>query len=212
MKVVPKLLGLIFIMAVVCIACARVQAQSDDEGYGEHDSTAAAEAAKRLINRDPLVRQQGAEELARLSATDWRKLVEGYRQQERDSRVKLALDWALSRMGKTETLYTIVRALDSSRSVQAKSYLEKLDSPEPLYVFLEESGNDKVKARLLEVLARIGDAGTLERIKPHTASLNPKTASAAQVSMREINARLAQAPPDAPTRPRRVGNADETSP
>jgi hypothetical protein len=212
MKVIPKLLGLVLILAVVFLAGARAQAQSDDEGYAVPDDTAAADAAKRLINRDPLVRQQAAEELARLSATDWRRLVEGYRQQESDSRVKLALDWALYRMGKTETLYTIVRALDSSRSVQAKSYLEKLDGPEPLYVFLE-SGNDKVKVRLLEVLARIGDAGTLERIKPYTASLDPKTARAAQVSTREINARLALGQPDAPTRPRRVGNnAEETSP
>ena len=211
MKVIPSLLSLILIVGVVCTACAMAQAQSADESFGVPDSTAAADAAKRLINRDPLVRQQAAEELARLSATDWRKLVEGYRQQESDSRVKLALDWALYRMGKTETLYTIVRALDSSRSVQAKSYLEKLDSPEPLYVFLE-SGNDKVKVRLLEVLAHIGDAGTLERIKPYTTSLDRKTASAAQVSMREINARLAREQPDAPTRPRRVGSGEETSP
>ena len=211
MKVVPKLLSLILTVVVVCLAGARAQAQTvDDEGYGAPDST-AADAAKRLINRDPLVRRQAAEELARLSATDWRRLVEGYRQQESDSRVKLALDWALYRMGKTETLYTIVRDLDSSRSVQAKSYLEKLESPEPLYVFLE-SGNDKVKVRLLEVLARTGDAGTLERIKPHAASLDRKIASAAQASMREINARLAQAQPDAPTRPRRVSNDEETSP
>ena len=212
MKVIPKLIGLILAVAVVFIACARAQAQSDDEGYGVPDSTAAADAAKRLINRDPLVRQQAAEELARLSATDWRRLVEGYRQQESDSRVKLALDWALYRMGKTETLYTIVRALDSSRSVQAKSYLEKLESPDLLYVFLE-SGNDKVKVRLLEVLARIGDAGTLERIKPYTASPDPKTARAAQASMREINARLALDHPDAPTRPRRVNtDVEEASP
>ena len=211
MKVVPKLLSLILTVAVVCIAGARAQAQSDDEGSGVPDSTAAADAAKRLINRDPLLRQQAAEELARLSATDWRRLVEGYRQQESDSRVKLALDWALYRMGKAETLYTIVRALDSPRSVQAKSYLEKLDSPEPLYVFLE-SGNDKVKVRLLEVFSLIGDEGTLERIKPYAASLDPKTASAARVSMREINARLAQTGPDAPTRPRRVGSVEETSP
>src|SRR2546423_10567686 len=77
-----------------------VRAQSDDESYGKPDSTAAADAAKRLFNRDPLVRQHAAEELADLAATDWQKLVEGYRLQEKDSRVKLALDWALHRMGK----------------------------------------------------------------------------------------------------------------
>ena len=193
-------------------ASANVRAQSDDEGYGKPDSTAAADAAKRLINRDPLVRQRAAEELADLAATDWQHLVEGYRLQEKDSRVKLALDWALYRMGKTDTLYAVVRALDSSRNAQAQSYLLKLDSPEPLYIFLE-GANTKTKVRLLEVLARTGDAATLERIKPYTTALDPQVAHAAQVSTREINARLAQAPPDALTRPRRVGSGEEeTSP
>ena len=192
---------------------ANVRAQSDDEGYGKPDSTAAADASKRLFNRDPLVRQRAAEELADLAATDWQHLVEGYRLQEKDSRVKLALDWALYRMGKTDTLYAVVRALDSSRNAQAQSYLVKLDSPEPLYIFLE-GANTKVKVRLLEALARLGDAATVERIKPYTTSLDPQVARAAQISTREINARLAQAPPDAPTRPRRVGDKEEeeTSP
>lgn len=185
-----------------------VRAQSEDEGYGKPDSTAAADAAKRLFNRDPLVRQHAAEELADLAATDWQKLVEGYRLQEKDSRVKLALDWALYRMGKTETLYAVVRALDSSRYAQAQSYLVKLDSPEPLYIFLE-GANSKTRVRLLEVFARTGDAKTVERIEPYTKTLDPQVARAAQVSIREINARLAQSPSDAPTRPRRVGNGQE---
>lgn len=195
-------------------ACAAsVRAQSDDEGYGKPDSTAAADAAKRLFNRDPLVRQRAAEELADLAAADWRHLVEGYRLQEKDSRVKLALDWALYRMGKTDTLYSVVRALDSSRYAQAQSYLMKLDGPEPLYLFLE-GASAKMKVRLLEVLARTGDAATVERIKADTTSLDPQIARAAQASTREINARLAQTPPDATTRPRRVGNVqeEETSP
>lgn len=195
--------------ALACASAVSAHAQSDDEeGYGKPDSTAAADAAKRLINRDAEVRQRAAEELADLAASDWRHLVEGYRLQEKDSRVKLALDWALYRMGRTEKLYEVVRALDSSRHAQAQSYLSKLDSPEPLYVFLETT-NAKSKVRLLEVLARIGDAKTVERIEPYTAALDPQVARAADISRREINERLAQAPPDAPTRPRRVGNVQE---
>ncbi|HEX8651400.1 MAG TPA: hypothetical protein VF708_11215 [Pyrinomonadaceae bacterium] len=186
-----------------------VRAQSgDDEGYGKPNSTAAADAAKRLFNRDPLVRQRAAEEMADLAAADWRHLVEGYRLQEKDSRVKLALDWALYRMGKTETLYAVVRALDSSRYAQAQSYLLKLDSPEPLYIFLK-GANTKTTIRLLEVFARTGDAKTLERIDSYKTALDPQVARAAQVSAREINARLAQTPSDAPSRPRRVGGGQE---
>jgi hypothetical protein len=197
---------LILAAAVICVAPAQAQAQADDdEGFVAHDSTAAADAAKRLINRDPLVRQRAAEELARLAATDWR-------QQEKDARVKLALDWALYRMGKSETLYAIVHELDSSsRFTQAQTYLSQLDSPEPLYIFLEPA-KDKVKVRLLETLARTGDAGTIERIKPYANSPDYQVASAAKSSIREIEIRLAQTPPDAPSRPRRVGNAQEASP
>ena|SRR5918911_1505704 len=197
------------LLTVFFVSATSVRAQTDDdEGYNKPDSTAAADAAKRLINRDPLVRQRAAEELADLSATAWRRLVEGYRLQESDARVKLALDWALYRMGKTETLYAVVRALDSSRHAQAQSYLSKLDSPEPLYIFLD-GANTKTKVRLLEALARTGDAATVERIQPYTTALDPQVARAAKASISEIDARLAQAPPDAPTRPRRVGNEPE---
>jgi hypothetical protein len=201
---------LLFALCLLFLAsAATVRAQSDDdEGYGKPDSTAAADAAKRLFNRDPLVRQRAAEEMADLAAADWRHLVEGYRLQEKDSRVKLALDWALYRMGKSETLYAVVRALDSSRYAQAQSYLLKLDSPEPLYIFLK-GANTKTTIRLFEVFARTGDAKTLEHINSYTTALDPQVARAAQVSAREINARLAQTPPDAPSRPRRVGSGQE---
>ena len=44
-----------------------------------------------------------------LAATDQRKVVEGYQLQEKNKEVRLALDWALYRMGRAEALYRIVR-------------------------------------------------------------------------------------------------------
>jgi hypothetical protein len=184
------------------------QAQSNDEAANAEDP--AAVAVKQLTSRDPLLRQQAAEELARLEAADQRRLIEGYRLQEKNARVKLALDWALYRMGKTEALFAVVRALDSSRDAQASAYLVTLEKPEPLYLFLERmNGNTQVK--LLEVMAKIGDADTLERIKPYSASFDPKIAEAAQVAAREIESRLGQTPANTTTRPRQVGTG-ETSP
>ncbi|MCA1555436.1 MAG: hypothetical protein LC747_01980, partial [Acidobacteria bacterium] len=69
---------------------------------------------RQLTDRDPLVRQRAAEGLARLADTGHRKLAEGYRLQEKHARVRLALDWALYRMGKREALYGVVRDLDST--------------------------------------------------------------------------------------------------
>src|SRR6476660_458730 len=73
------------------------------------------EFAKQLNSPDAHVRQSSAEALARLAATDQRKRGEGYRLQEKKKDVRLALDWALYRMGRSEALYRSVDELDSGR-------------------------------------------------------------------------------------------------
>lgn len=165
----------------------------------------AATLVRRLGERDAVTRQVAAEELARLVAVEHMRVVEGYRMQERDARVRLALDWALYRMGKSQALFEVVRSLDSSRAEQALSYLAQLETPEPLYVFLTRS-NAKTQVRLLEALARVGDAATLERIKPFTESLDPLISDAAKFAEREITIRLEEPhAADEVKRPRKVG-------
>ena len=127
------------------------------------------------------VRQRSAEALARLAATDQRKLVEGYQLQEKNKEVRLALDWALYRMGRAEALYRVVDELDSGRQEQAIGYLSELESPDLLYPFLKRTNNaPRINAGLLKALARIGDAQTLELIKPFRESHQPYVAEAAE--------------------------------
>src|SRR5689334_19336955 len=95
-----------------------------------------AEFAKGLGSTDAMVRQRSAEALAKLAATDQLKLVEGYQLQEKNKEVRLALDWALYRMGRAEALYRVVNDLDSGRQDQAVGYLSELESPDVLYPFL----------------------------------------------------------------------------
>ena len=150
-----------------------------------------AEFAKQLGSTDPHVRQRSAEALARLAATDQRKLVEGYQLQEKNKEVKLALDWALYRMGRSEALYRIVDELDSGRQEQAIGYLSELESPDVLYPFLKRSKNaPRINAGLLKALARTGDAQTLELIKPFRDSPQPYVAEAAEIASDEIEKRL----------------------
>lgn len=146
-------------------------------------------AARQLTNADPLVRQRAAEELARLAPADKRKLVEGYRLQEKNERVRLALDWALYRLGKTEAIYAVVRALGTNRYNQSQAYLAELDSPAPLHAFIPRTKGDALP-RLLEVLARVGDSATLDKIKPYISSTDPQVADAARFAEREITRRL----------------------
>lgn len=207
-----KLLVSLFALALIfgVSASARAQSETEEEVANENDRAASA-AAQRLASADPLLRQQAAEELARLSANDQQKLVQGYYLQEKDAHVKLALAWALYRMSKSEMLFAIVRDLDSSRAVQAAGYLHMLDDPEPLYMFLG-SAKRRTQIELLKVLADTGNQTTLAQIKPLTESPDPKVSTAAQAATRAISVRLAQSPPDNSARPRQVGKTGDSSP
>jgi hypothetical protein len=184
------------------------ETQDEDEVINARDRTRATHALSRLTSRDPLIRQGAAEELARLSTVgERRRMIEGYRLQERNERVRLALDWSLYRAGKRETLINIVRELSTPRRNQAQSYLLQLDNPEPLYAFLQRI-NIPSKIVLLQVLGQIGNRETLEIVTPLTASLDPQIAGAARSAVSEINRRMASTPESA-TRPRRV-NTEST--
>ncbi|MGI9106234.1 MAG: hypothetical protein ACR2G4_08310 [Pyrinomonadaceae bacterium] len=161
-------------------------------------------AVRQLTDRDPFVRQRAAEALARLAATEKRKLIEGYRLQEKNARARLALDWALYRMGKTDALFAVVRDLDSSRTNQSEAYLAELETPEPLYKLLSRV-NGHIQIKLLEALARTGNAETLEIIEPYAASFDPKIADAARFAKREITLRLAAPQTEMKTRARQAG-------
>lgn len=164
-----------------------------------------AEFARQLSSVDANVRRRSAEALARLAATDQRKLVEGYHFQEKNREVRLALDWALYRMGRSEALYRIVRELDSGRQDQAIGYLWELESPELLYPFLKKTNNPpRVNAGLLKALARIGDAQTLDLVKPFRESHQPYVAEAAEIAYDEIEKRLGEPTPTTRARPRTV--------
>lgn len=196
-------LCLILLLMLMSAIAVRAQSPEDQEG----GAVTIAEVQKQLASRDPLARQRAAEDLAQLADPANRKLLEGYRHQEKNARVRLALDWALYRIGKTEALFAVVRALDSTRADQSTAYLNTLNTPDPLYLFLESmNGNTQVK--LLEVLGRIGDAATLDKVRPHGQSPDPKIAAAARQAESEIEGRLGQPLDNTSTRPRQVGSGE----
>ena len=164
-----------------------------------------AEFSKQLNSPDANVRRRSAEALAQLAATDQRKLVEGYQLQENNKEVRLALDWALYRMGRTASLFRIVDELDSGRQGQAIGYLSQLDSADVLYPFLKRTNNaPRINAGLLKALARIGDAQTLDLIKPFRESHQPYVAEAAETAHDEIEKRIGEPAATTKTRPRSV--------
>ncbi len=169
--------------------------------------------ARQMGSADALTRQRAAEGLARLAAVEQKKLVEGYQLQEKDRKVRLALDWALYRMGKSEALFRVVKELDSSRHEQAVRYLSQLESPGLLYVFLKQEDNQpRTTTGLLDALAVIGDAESLELVKPFRDSFYPAVAEAAEVTTEKITRRLAQDESPTPSRPRTVTEGQKTTP
>ena len=199
-----KYLKFVFVLLTVAVG---VNAQTSPID-GVDARSDPAEFAKQLNSPDAHVRQKSAEALARLAATDQRKLVEGYRLQEKNKDVRLALDWALYRMGRSEALYRIVDELDSGRQALAVGYLSELESPDVLYPFLKRTSSaPRINAGILKALARIGDAQTLDVIKPFRESHQPYVAEAAEVALDEIEKRLGETAPEVRARPRTVEKA-----
>jgi hypothetical protein len=194
---------MISFVAVGLLAISVPAAQTGTLGHDDEAESEGSQYAKELSSLDPLTRQHAAEELGRIVALDQKKLVEGYLLQEKDKRVRLALNWALYRMGKSELLFAIVRDLDSSRHDQAVNYLGQLERPEPLYVFLRhEDTRPKVLAGVIEALGQIGDGEALEQIRPFISSYEPRVSEAAKASTEKIQDRLSQAQHPTKTRPR----------
>src|SRR5215212_7656772 len=171
---------LILVAIVLFVAVSAQAQQSPIDGVDARSNP--AEFAKQLGSTDAHVRQRSAEALARLAASDQRKLVEGYQLQEKNKEVRLALDWALYRMGRAEALYRVIDDLDSGRQDQVIGYLSELETPDVLYPFLRRANNaPRINAGLIKALARIGDAQTLELVKPFRESHQPYVAEAAEI-------------------------------
>jgi HEAT repeat protein len=198
----------LLLIAVLMLCGGASYAQQPLDGVDARSNS--AEFAKQLGSTDPLLRQRSAEALAHLADAKHRKLVEGYQLQEKSKEVRLALDWALYRMGRSEALYRVVADLDSGRQEQAIGYLSELESPDLLYPFLnKEKNRPRATAGLLKALARIGDAHTLEVVKPYRESQEPYVAEAAEIAHDEIEKRLADPASQTRGRPRTVSTTGD---
>jgi HEAT repeat protein len=199
----------LFVACLLMLAFSiRINAQLPVDGVDARADT--KELAKQLASPDANVRQRSAEALAKLATKDQEKLVEGYQLQEKNKQVRLALDWALYRMGHDDALYRVVKDLDSGRQEQAIGYLSDLESPDMLYPFLKKANNaPRVNAGLLKALGKIGNAETLEVVKPYRESVQQYVAEAAELAYDEIEKRLGADTQSNRSRPRTVDKNPE---
>ena len=206
-----RILAVVFVAGISTTVSAQAVSSEDESVDARADTSAIA---ARLADRDSSTRRKAAEALAKLAAVDQKKMIEGYRLQEKDKEVRLALDWALYRIGKSDALYQVVIGLDLDRHEQAVGYLSQIDSPVLLHDFLaRERTKPKVIAGIIEVLTVIGDNESLELIKPLRDSVAPGVAAAAESAVEQIEKRLAEANnTTTPSRPRVVTTSEKSSP
>ena len=200
--------GLMVLSMLLFGFSVRSNAQMTVDGVDARADT--KELARQLASPDANVRQRSAEALAKLASKDQEKIVEGYQLQEKNKQVRLALDWALYRMGHEDALFRVVKDLDSGRQAQAIGYLSELESPDMLYPFLKKTNNPaRVNAGLLKALAKTGNAETLEVVKPFRESVQEYVAEAAEQAYDEIEKRLGSDTQSTRSRPRTVDKNPE---
>lgn len=207
MKQLAALIVCIFVLGAVV-----VYGQDNDNGAELAPSAAEINSAVRnLGSRDASIRRQAAEDLARLAPVDQTRLIEGYRLQEKDKQVSLALDWALYRLGTSERLYPIVNELAGKNGGQASGYLGQVDDPSVLYPLLN-STNGKTLAGVLKALGQAGNVQTISRISIFKNNSDPAIAAAAREAEKQIQHRADQSPTTPGARGRVVDTTAEPEP
>jgi HEAT repeat protein len=131
----------------------------------------------------------GAEGLGRIGdSSDLSRVAEKYLQ-EKSSKAKLGMSFALYRMGRKEHLIEVVR---SSDKVQAYHYLLEFNASEiqELYPYML-TVEHPIRLQLLDIFGQRGDSSAVPVIENLMQSTDPELASAANLAMRRIQSREA---------------------
>ncbi len=136
--------------------------------------------------RDPF-RRYGAEGLGRMADSSvTMDVAKKYLREDSDS-VRLAMGFALFRMGREEHLVELVDKLEDD---QAYHYLLELEPAEvsKLYPYLG-SEKSSIQTRLLDVIGMRGDMSALSIVQPMVESRDADVVSAANLAIRRLRGR-----------------------
>ena len=139
-----------------------------------------------LEDQRPFYRRYGAEGIGRIGDKgEVSRLATAYLR-EKDEEVKLAMSFALYRLGRDEHLLELAQGGD-----QGSSYLLELESSEipKLYPYVR-SEKDGVKVRLLNVIGLRGDRTALPLAEELMGHKNADVVSAANLAVRRLRGRF----------------------
>lgn len=173
--------------------------------------SAEATFVENISHRDGDRRLYAFEGLARIADPKHKDQVSQLLHSESDEDVRLAQYWALYKMGSQADLQNVIRKLDSRQYEQARGYLLECSNPSDLYPYLHSSSKP-VRRAVIEILGRVGDAGSIDELKPVVQTSGAGTADVATVAIKRIEWRLSGRPRaedevlQRDSRPRRTGN------
>ena len=134
-------------------------------------------------------RRYGAEGLGRLRDPSLvPRIVDEYTRED-SSEVRLALNFALFRLGLDEHLPELVRRVNED---QAYFYLLELETSEvpKLHPLLRRHGRERaMQIRLLDMIGQRGDVSSLKVVEPLTRSQDTEIASSANLALRRLRGR-----------------------
>ncbi len=141
-----------------------------------------------LQHEEAFFRRYAAEGLGRIGDRTLTTLVEVRHLNEESATVRLALGFALYRLGRNEYLVELVSGLKKGN--QGFDYLLELGPEElsQLYPYIRTE-RDSVKTRLLEIVGLRGDESALSIVQEMVASGNADVVSAANLALRRIQGR-----------------------
>lgn len=157
------------------------------------DPTSYPVFIKALWSQDKTERQYAAEGLARARDSKALNDLQKRLSIEKDGGVKLAIQFALASLGKTQSLDNLVSTLSSrTRGDVAESYLIELTRRKNLLAALYPSlnnGDATIRRRLCDVLMYSGDASSLPYVERLTHDHNSNVAAEALRAAQAIRAR-----------------------
>jgi len=152
---------------------------------GDPRSTGLFEAG--LSDERDHFRRFGAEGLGRSGSEEHLTLIAKKYLREESSDVKLAMSYALYRLGREEHL---IELIDNSEKDQAYYYLLELEPEEvtALYPYVQTE-KKAVRVKLLDVIGLRGDASAKPLVEEMSSSEDADIASAANLALRRLRAR-----------------------
>lgn len=155
---------------------------------------------KALWSGDKSLRTSAAEGLARTGDRQTLAELEKAIHVERDAGVRMAMQFAITALGRDDFLSTLISELSGHRRDAAHTYLVELARDrigvDRLYPYLN-SRDAGVRRGLCTVLMHVGDASSIEHLERLTRDSNHDVATEAFRALRAVRARTATTAPAA---------------